>query len=458
MKKITYLTSFVIMMAMTLFSCGRQDNPTPEPEQPAKKAQLTIMYYGTIGDNNDNTAEEMWEIAQRELKGNNDIRFVVCHKYAKPDHFNGKYANPGDLVMFQLTDTTKLANIGKNYAQNKPDQAMYDEHLLTDFINFAAEKAPAEKYVFMLFGHGGGFDAMADYEKGMRKTSQTRRALLYDEWFPLKGSIGGGEALNMYELQRGIMGSNVPHFDLLLLYDCLLGNVESLYDIHTVADYIITSEHTLALNNKPYEQFIKSFNQQTDIATACSQALANIPSSWKDDYTFLTQWNGDLKLLKCDQMGLLIEPAKKLAARLQEIYPTMQEPLDSAMVHTYQIFMQLQLYDFADYAHKVAEYTKDEQLKQLSQQIDEAFAKIILARNEVHGSPYGDLPQFTLSVILHGQKAYEAATSMGHTFQEAYEYTNWHLFTDWGKWLMTNQQEPKDQSRGPIGQPVGQTI
>ena len=69
---------------------------------------------------------------------------------------------------------------------------------------------------------------------------------------------------------------------------------------------------------------------------------------------------------------------------------------------------------------------------------------------------YGDLPKFTLSVFLCSNKDYQAKTAWDYTFREAYEYTNWHVFTGFGDWLNTTRQGPRDQSKGYQGQPVGQ--
>jgi len=464
MKKISYFLSVVIMMTLAMTSCTVGDNPATMPEKPTKKARLTIMYYGTIGDANDSEAEDMWRIAQKQLKGHDDVRMFVCWKYAKPKNFGGKYAEPGDLVMFELTDSTDLSKIGVNYGKSKPEQAMYDEALMTEYINYAAGKAPAENYCLLMFGHGAGFDATTDYEKDLRKKTDSQqgktRGLLYDEWLPLKGNMASSDALNMYEMMRAINKSNVPHFNLILFYDCLMGNVESLYDLNEMTDYMVVSEHTMIMNNIPFEQFMKAFAQQENIEAACRTALANIPKEWDKSHVLfgVVPWNGDLKLIKCSEMKGLLEPAKKLSARLRELYPTNQEKLDSAMVKTYQVYNHVQFYDFADYAHKVAEETQDEQLKQISQEIDDAFNHMILARREVHGCKYGDLPQFTLSVVLNSQATYQKTVPQGYTFKEAYEYTNWHLFTDWGLWLETNQQEPKDQNKNFYGQPVGQIM
>ncbi len=77
----------------------------------------------------------------------------------------------------------------------------------------------------------------------------------------------------------------------------------------------------------------------------------------------------------------------------------------------------------------MAELTGDPQLQAISAEIDDVFSRLIVSRHEVHRSRYGDIPKFSLSVVLKGQESYEKPTQWGYTFAEAYEYTNWSLFT-----------------------------
>ena len=110
----------------------------------------------------------------------------------------------------------------------------------------------------------------------------------------------------------------------------------------------------------------------------------------------------------------------------------------------------------SDYANKVAEYTQDPQLASIAKELDEALDKAILGRQEVHFSPLGKLPKFTLSVVLCNQDEYNEKTVWDYPVKEAYEYSNWHLCTGWGDWLNTTKQSPLNQTQEYKGQPVGQ--
>ena len=460
MRKLFYLLSTAMMLVMAIVSCTVEDNSTYQPvilpEEESDTARLTVIFYGTVGSSDDIEVETAWEIMKPYLK-NKDVRVVVCYKYAKPQDFGGRFAKPGDVVFFELTDTTDLYKIGDNYALNWPELALYEEETLTEIINSAADMAPARDYVFLLYGHGGGFDKNIDYEKDNRKAEpterSTNRAVLYDEWI---STIAGKEAMNMYEFLRGIAYSKVPHFKSIFFHNCLMGGVETLFDISLFCDYTVTSSHMLAMNPAPMRQFIKAITEQTDMEKAYLQMLNGMLPEWESGYA-PAKFNGDLKLVSSDKLiEYVIEPSKKLAERLVELYPTMQAQIDTAMVHTYQFMCQKNFYDLSDYANKVAEYTNDPQLISIAKELDEALDKAILGRQEIHLSPLGNLPKFSISVVLSSQADYQSMTVWDYSFKDAYEYTNWHIFTDWGNWLNTTKQGPHDQFKQYKGQPVGQ--
>jgi hypothetical protein len=45
--------------------------------------------------------------------------------------------------------------------------------------------------------------------------------------------------MNMYEFLRGINDSKVPHFKSIFFHNCLMGGVESVFDISLFCDYLI---------------------------------------------------------------------------------------------------------------------------------------------------------------------------------------------------------------------------
>ena len=84
---------------------NRKDNLVNVP-QPAR---YTVLVYGNAGGTMDAIIEYgFWEKIQPLLKDHNNVRVVCFYKYGKKptdekNSYPGKYADPGDIVWFELT-------------------------------------------------------------------------------------------------------------------------------------------------------------------------------------------------------------------------------------------------------------------------------------------------------------------------------------------------------------------
>ena len=79
MKRLFYLLSTALMLAVTFVSCSKEDNggsPVVPPEEKVDSARLTIIFYGTVGGNADSQAETAWEIMKPYLH-QKDVRVMV---------------------------------------------------------------------------------------------------------------------------------------------------------------------------------------------------------------------------------------------------------------------------------------------------------------------------------------------------------------------------------------------
>ena len=115
--------------------------------------------------------ENFFDMVAPLLTDPSKVRVGVCYKYGRDKDntvggytfkhtFNGKYANAGQVVMFELNANTPLSegSLGKNYGKDWPEMRMFDEETLTEVINHFKETMPAEKYIMLIYGHGGGWD------------------------------------------------------------------------------------------------------------------------------------------------------------------------------------------------------------------------------------------------------------------------------------------------------------
>lgn len=480
MKKISQIMLiFIATMTLTLVSCSQNDvpsvpvtpeqpDPEPAPQPEPQKARYTVLVYGNSGGAMDQIIEHVYNECKPLMKSG-EVRIAFFYKYGKEYEkhvsgdgtvtqkyiFTGRYAKPGDFVFFELKADTDLENLAEE-SLNAPEWGLYEPLSLSTVIDVVKEEMPAEDYVFLLYGHGGGFDANVDYPKSLRPDQEPQsgdepgfepgdepaatRGVLYDEWIP---TIAGPEAMDMYEFSQAIDESAIPHFKAIFFHNCLMGNMESLGNIYDKADYFITSMHILASNGDPIIELVKGLYDNTEFDKAASQMFRAIAPGMPEIYfDGFRKLNGDINLLKTSEYKQLESVFGRIARRLVELYPTENEAIDKATASAYLVEAGFPLYDALDYARKLAQATGDEALKDYADELKAAFDKFIIDHEWVIQNDKNPISEISLSTVLVNDFIYQQPTSWGYSFGEAYELTNFAQNTGWGNWLKTNAAMP----------------
>ena len=450
------------MGSMTFTACTNEDNAQAGDDTPSTvKAKVGIIIYGNAGGDMDGLIENFFFNSVGPLLSDpSNVRVGVCYKYGRdeahviakpgggtikiPHTFTGKYAKSGQVVMFELTSKTPLSSgsLGERYGTDWPDMKMYDESTLTEVIDHFKATMPAEKYIMLIYGHGGGWDSVNDYVREAPATGLTRassRGVLYDEWTQ---EYIGADALDMYEFRRAVEKSQIPHFDGLFIHSCLMGNMESLSDIYSLADYTICSMHTLNSYLETMVSLVNQLQKDDDFVTASKAMLKECYEVSDKQYRVE---NGDMKLVDNKEFPKLLPICKKLSSRLQAVYPEKKAEIDNATkkdvyrIDDTSIFVDLQYY-----AEQMAKATGDAELKAIADELGAQMKKTIMANNCYYHCPKsnGVKPDFSFSVVALDKTAYQKEGGVNYTFQTAYEYTNFHKQTEWGNWLNTVESHP----------------
>ncbi len=428
--------------------------PVPQP------AKFTVFVYGNAGGTMDIAIETgFWEVAKKFLTDHDNVRVVCFYKYGKDNvdeqgnhSFTGKYANPGDIVWFELTSETDLDKIKDEgfQAMGFGDQAialkLCDPDALKMFIEFSSLVCPAEQYVFSIWGHGSGFSPMTDVPgKYAVSARQATRGVIGDEW-------NEHEQLNMYELRDAIHASGIDHLNTLFFHNCMMGNLETLATVKDCADYICCSSHILRSNGEVLTEFVRGLVDRGNAEDAIAQMFEHNTPIWQNGY--LEDGgiaNGDYKMYRTDKFDGILDAVKHLAERLIALYPTQKETIDRATSQVYR-FIPMEgmefvnpFFDIADYAHKLANETDDAQMKTIADEMDNAFKEAFVHYRDVSWCKE-HLDHYTLSVCLAHQLYYTYdyksidSTAFPNNFDEGYEQSGFHKYTGWGNWLRMNEQ------------------
>ena len=455
-----------------------------------RPARYTVFVYGNAGGTMDAIIEYgFWEKIQPLLKDPGNVRVVCFYKYGKKpsdenNSYAGKYADPGDIVWFELSDTTDLKEIRSDgfqahgFVEEAKAMKLCDPTTLNMFIQISSLQCPAEQYVFSIWGHGNGLNPMTDVPGKYEDTAaaSATRGVIADEW-------NEREELDMYELSTVIRSAGLNRLNTIFFHNCLMGNMETLTELRGLSDYIVASAHVLESEGELLTEYVRGLLEKGNTEDAIAQMFERVHPKWEqsyhgfddeDDGSKKEYWkNGDYKLIRTAKLDAIISAAKRLADRLLALYPTQKEAIDKATREVYRFhtpyrFVELTFFhpfvDLADYAHLLAKETGDAEMAAISSDLDKAFSEAFVHYADV-STNVQHLDHYTLSVCLANNETYTDDASKSKpiklivkhplcNFDQGYEQTTFHKLTGWGNWLRTNQQllwdNPTSNGGGPL--------
>ena len=433
--------------------------PVPQP------AKYTVFVYGNAGGAMDYIIERgFWETAKEFLTNHNNVRVVCLYKYGKDNvdeqgehSFSGDYANPGDIVWFELTSETDLDKIkdegfqAMGLSELAIELKICDPKTLKMFMEFSSLVCPAKEYVFSVWGHGSGLNPMNDIPGKYDLTSTTTgaeskgstRGVMYDEW-------NQNEELDMYEFRDAIKGSGFDRLNTIYFHNCMMGNLETVTTVNDCADYICCSAHVLRSNGEVLTEFVRGLVDKGNAEDAVAQMFERNTPGWQNGYNEEGRYaNGDYKMYRTDKLNGILDAVKHLTNRLVALYPTQKEAIDRATskVYRYGEFVDEYsnpFFDIADYAHLLAQETGDAEMKAIADEMDKTFKQAFIHYYDVNWSKE-HLDHYTLSVCLISNQFYtydfkQLNPTLLCNFDEGYEQCDFHKYTGWGNWLRMNEQ------------------
>ena len=450
-------------MATKFDAWSKTENVFDVP-QPAKH---TIFVYGNAGGTMDTYIEYgFWERAKAFLTDHNNVRVICFYKYGKdqPEYgkpFSGKYAEPGDIVWFELNDQTDLNKIKEEgfQAHGLGDLAkllqICNPNTMRLFLECSSLQCPAESYSLAIWGHGDGFSPMEDvpgkYQVEEIFQAQTR-GVMSDEWLK-------GEWMDMYEMYDAVKAAGIDRLNTLYFHNCFMGNIESLTQARDFADYIVASAHVLCSDGQILTEFVRGLVETGNAEEAAGLMFERCTPTWQNGYMEESDENspnnGDFKMIRMDKFDAIIDATKQLCDRIMALYPTQKDAIDRATkgVYRYSPVVRSEdivveyvhpFFDIANYAQLLAKETGDTELKAISAAMDQAFKEAFVHYRDISNSK-DHLDHYTLSVFLLNHDIYVNDFKSGNplvenNYNEGYEQCDFHQLTGWGRWLNMNQQ------------------
>lgn len=345
-KPILLMLALTIVLALA--SCSDKDNPVADNPPVENLAEATILWYGTGGGNVDAAIMNNFRQFYRAQPGSYDrVNIVAQYKVsATPNIYfgmtNEEVAEQIKSMEAEMTEVEKLdarlyflfchpkegatyrfvVDAQKTLRKQLLETEPYGEHncditcpdSLTNFINWAAAHYPAKKYILVMADHGGGYLPHKDLPEQLSGT-QTR-GLIFDDGYSKK-------CFSAKSFARAVSNANVRP-EGIVLYLCLMNNMEFLYEVKDVADYIAASTYSLTGKGGALQSIVDNMAAGYDTETALGNFVDDTMDSI-DDVFYNPEdpeapYYYDMTLTKTSRLNDLAPLLREFTDRLVETY------------------------------------------------------------------------------------------------------------------------------------------
>ena len=325
MKRV--LNSVVLLMTAIIFIVGcSPEEPAPKPLTPDEQQPQPLTESHTlmiIMQGNNGLAEFMDSNLQRIITAYYDVPTDVGRILIFYDR--GNYTRLTELYM---DDGMAKQRLIEEYPTST---STVDKEFLAGVINRMKEVAPADSYGLIMSSHGGGWVPADLYDvyllgESSRANEPNAKPLFY-----------GQDDSDCMEIPDLVDALKHTRFKYIIFDACMMANVESLYDMRNMADYIIASPTEILGAGFPYENFLPLLFERTD------HKLKEVCEAYMEYYR---DTSGTIALIDCSKMDALAEAMRGVYAEAKSVDVSQVQAYDNFLYHLY--------FDLGDYVKQVA--------------------------------------------------------------------------------------------------------
>lgn len=202
-----------------------------QKEAPAETADWTVMVYlcGTDLESQGAMASiNLMEIA--DTLPTDDVNVIIetggTHQWQSEGYVGIEIAN-------DKLQRWSFGKEGYQLVEEQPLANMADDRTLAEFVRWSAASYPAEKYLLVMWDHGGG----------------SNTGLIVDE-------LHNMSVMSLEGMSKGLAASGV-HLEALMLDTCLMASLETAQAVQPYANYLIAAEETVPGYGSAYDTWLQ---------------------------------------------------------------------------------------------------------------------------------------------------------------------------------------------------------
>lgn len=261
MKKIKLLN--LIIITLFLSACTKNTvKPNDNNEESLPKASdYCLMFYMSGGDPAHDVIfyDYIERISKHLRKDGASMTYIL------------KTSGSKDKVFRYYSEDSEFKR-DETWSKNSDYEITSDE-VLTEYINWSAEKFPNKKYILIPCGHGGIWDPIND------DPTKVTRSTMYD------GITN--KTMTSSDLARGIQNSSIKKLELLITNNCIQNSIETISEWKEACDYVICSSSYLPDMGGDYAYLynhLGHFQSTKDLVIDYSKHITKFLLDYNDAY------------------------------------------------------------------------------------------------------------------------------------------------------------------------------
>ncbi len=273
-KQKNSLSISLAIIGMIIFSCimsGCSLLP-PLPD----RAKWTVMVYLAAG--NDLETVGIQDINEMEIIGStrevnivvqmDRIPFSALNKLGLGTYDDSSNNNWTGTRRYYITQDSDPNIINSKLIQDLGEKNMGDPETLKNFAQWAIERYPAERYMLILWNHGGGF-----------RSIEASRDICWDYNFGLNSRITMPQLEEAMAFIYNLLGKEI---DIIGMDACFMAMVEVAYQIKDFAQIMIASQAIIPADGWQYDYIMGSLITSPEQTT--EQFASEIVNSYYMQY------------------------------------------------------------------------------------------------------------------------------------------------------------------------------
>ena len=237
------------LLALTCMFCAA---PAMAAENEMHTTVLVYMSGSDLESEDASATADIQEMLRANVPADGALTVLVETGGAKRWHLDGSRSRKNRLYRivgdsWQLLETVGRRNMG-------------DPDTLSDFLAYARESFPAERYVLVLWGHGDG----------------PTGGVCFDELFD-------DDALRLDEIAAALEGATRAgqSIDALIFDACMMNSADLLFSLGAYADYIVASQESTLGSGGRYDLWLSALaqNPEMDALEICTRFAGDYVST-----------------------------------------------------------------------------------------------------------------------------------------------------------------------------------